>query len=162
MLHLAGLASSIETARDMAVAALTSGRAAERFAHMVAALGGPADLIDTVDKYLATAPVTLPVYARDAGRVSAIDVRALGLVIVALGGGRVRTEDSIDHAVGLTGVAILGEALEPDGRPLAIVHGRNLDDAEKAAASIRSAFTLAPPESALPDPPPLVAGRIDS
>ena len=160
MLQLGALAPSVETARDMAIAALTSGRAAEHFSRMVAALDGPRDLIDEPDKYLGSAPVTLPIYARDAGRVAAIDVRALGLAIVALGGGRVRTEDSIDHAVGLSDVATLGEAVEPGGRPLAVIHARNGDAAKNAADTIRSAFTLAPPESPLTDPPPLIAGRI--
>ena len=97
-----------------------------------------------------------------AERIVAIDVRALGLAIVTLGGGRTRTEDPIDCAVGLTDVAAIGEAVEPDGRPLAIVRARNAESAERARDTIRAAVTLARPEAAIPAPPPLVAARIVS
>ena len=144
----------------MAGKALSDGRAAERFARMVAALGGPADLLDAPTKYLTAARVTLPVFPRESGRVAAIDVRAIGLTIVALGGGRVRTGDAVDHAVGLTEIAGLGEAVEPDGRPLALVHARDIDAADRAASEIRAAFTLVSPEAPIPAAPPLIAGRI--
>ena len=48
------------------------------------------------------------------GIVAAIDTRALGLAVVALGGGRTRAEDPIDHSVGLTELAGLGDEVGPD------------------------------------------------
>ena len=68
---------------------------------MVAALGGPRDLLERPDRYLARAPVVQDIAAAEEGIVAAIDTRALGLAVVALGGGRVRVEDRIDPAVGL-------------------------------------------------------------
>jgi thymidine phosphorylase len=127
---------------------------------MVAELGGPADFLDRLERHLPAAPVILPVQAREPGRVAAIDVRRVGLAIVALGGGRTRTEDPVDLSVGLSEVAGLGEAVEPDGRPLALVHARDRDHAERARDEICAAFSLAPPEAATPALPPLVAGRI--
>ena len=51
-----------------------------------------------------------------------------GLAVVALGGGRTREDDPVDHSVGLTDVAAPGEEVAPGGRPLAMVHaqGRGL------------------------------------
>ena len=75
--------------------ALASGAAAERFARMVAALGGPADLLDDPARHLAAAPDRArgaPASARASCRRSTS--RALGLAVVALGGGRRREDDA--------------------------------------------------------------------
>jgi thymidine phosphorylase len=120
--------------------ALSSGAAAERFERMVDALGGT--LGD-----LPEAPVRREVTA--SGVVQAIDVRALGLVVMELGGGRRRETDDIDHAVGLADVAGLGE----DGRRLATVHARDEPSAARAEDAVRGAFTTG--DGAV-EPPPLV------
>ena len=70
--------------------ALHSGAAAERFAAMVAGLGGPADLLERPDAHLPVAPVTLAVEPRRVGFVTAHATRDLGLIVLALGGGRHR------------------------------------------------------------------------
>ena len=84
--------------------------------------------------------------------VSAIDVRAVGIAIVNLGGGRAREDDLVDHSVGLTEVAALGERVEPGGRPLALVHARDEDSARRAADAVRAAFVLGDPPAEIPGP----------
>jgi thymidine phosphorylase len=146
-LHLAGLVADRDEARRRAEAALSSGAAAERFARMVVALGGPADLVEHPQRHLPRAPVELPVILEGSGVVAAIDVRELGLAVIELGGGRRSTADKIDHAVGLAGLCGLGEQVGPD-RPFAIVHARSDDEAGAAAARIRAAVGVgdaAPP-----------------
>jgi thymidine phosphorylase len=123
-------------------AALEPGAAAEHFARMVAALGGPADLLERPDDHLPRAPVTVEAHAERDGVVAGLDVRAVGLAIIDLGGGRRREDDAIDHAVGLTEVAAPGERVGPHGRPLAIVHARDEDAAAHAAEAIRAAFSI--------------------
>ncbi|MGQ4880657.1 thymidine phosphorylase [Billgrantia sp. LNSP4103-1] len=120
---------------------LASGAAAERFARMVAGLGGPADLLERHDRYLPQAPVVRPVYAERNGRITRMDTRAVGLAVVELGGGRRAPEDAIDPAVGLTGIAALGEALDRE-RPLAWVHARSDAEAERAAVQLRAAIEV--------------------
>ena len=147
LLHMAGLAESEDAALLRAHQALDSGAAAERFARMVAALGGPADVFAHA---LPQAPVQREVTVQAAGVVQAIDVRALGECVVDLGGGRRVPGAAIDPAVGLSGVAERGQWLEA-GAALAIVHARTAADAERAAARVRAAFTLggdAPPSVA--------------
>ena len=63
MLILGKLAANETEARAKLQAGLDSGEAAERFSRMVAALGGPADLVERPDAYLEQAPVVLPVPA---------------------------------------------------------------------------------------------------
>lgn len=141
MLLLGGLAPDLDAARMKIEDAFASGAAAERFARMVEALGGPADLLEKPANHLAAAPIAKPVFAEAAGAVAAIDTRAVGLAVVALGGGRVRPQDPIDHAVGIVELASLGEPVGPD-RPLGIVHAR--DEAGFVAASqrLRKAYRI--------------------
>jgi thymidine phosphorylase len=63
-----------------------------------------------------------------------------------------RETDEIDHAVGLTEVAAIGEQVGPGGRPLAVVHARTDADAERAADALREAYTL----GEAPDVEPIV------
>jgi thymidine phosphorylase len=123
-------------------AALESGAAAEHFARMVVALGGPADLLERPDDHLPRAPVTVEAHAERDGVVAGVDVRAVGLAIIDLGGGRRREDEAIDHAVGLTEVAEPGERVGPHGMPLALVHARDEDSAARAAAAVSAAFSV--------------------
>ena len=118
MLLLGRLAATIEEARAQIEAALSSGRAAETFGRMVAALGGPRDLLDDPKRHLKAAPIVAAIHAERAGVVQEIATRELGLAVVAKGGGRTRPEDAIDHAVGLTEMAAVGERVDGE-RPLA-------------------------------------------
>lgn len=133
---------------------LDSGAAAERFARMVAAQGGPSDLLERPEAHLARAPVIRPVSA-PVGHVARIDVAALGHAVVALGGGRVRAGERIDPRVGLDNLARLGEAVGPD-RPLAMVHAADETAADIAVAAVAAAYHLGDPA----DPGPLVRARV--
>jgi thymidine phosphorylase len=130
--------------------ALLDGSAAERFARMTAALGGPSDLLERPDAYLPIAPVTLEVEPERAGVVTAHATRDLGLVVLNLGGGRHRDGQAIDHGVGLDRIAGVGDEVAPGGRPLAVVHARDEDSARHAAAAVRAAIAVGD------DPPPAV------
>lgn len=140
MLITGGIASDMDHARDKLLRTLASGTAAERFERMVSSLGGPTHLLRDTNA-LAKAPHIAAIHADHAGTVTAIDTRRIGLAVVELGGGRRRAEDRIDHSVGLTEIAGLGD--EVDGaHPLALVHAKNEEDATRAAAALKTAFTL--------------------
>lgn len=136
-----GLAGSAEEGAERVRQAIASGAAAERFARMVAALGGPPDLLEHPRAHLAEARETVAVAPERAGIVAAVDTRALGLAVVALGGGRTRAEDEIDVSVGLDGLARVGEEVGSE-RPLAVVHARDLGAAERAAEAARAAYRV--------------------
>jgi thymidine phosphorylase len=85
--------------------------------------------------------------------VQRIDVRGIGVGIITLGGGRARESDPVDHAVGLTEVAALGESVGPGSRPLAFIHARDQASATRAADSLTGAFTLG---DSAPAPTPAV------
>ena len=144
MLVLGGIAEGAADAEGIAREALSSGRAAEIFQKMVAALGGPNDFVDEPIKHLPKASVVVPVTPEARGEVAAIDTRALGLAVVTLGGGRARADDTIDHSVGLTELAGIGDEVG-EGTPLALVHARDEDSAKVAGAALRYAYRLGDP-----------------
>jgi thymidine phosphorylase len=152
LLVLGGVHEDLDGARRAAQQALDTGAAAERFGAMVAALGGPADLVDKANQLLPRAPVVRAVDPRAAGLVTAIDVRAVGIAVVNLGGGRARETDDVDHSVGLTDVAALGERVGAGGRPLALVHARTDASADRAAEALRSAYVIGDAAPAVTDP----------
>jgi thymidine phosphorylase len=142
MLLSAGLASNLKAAIDKAREALNSGEAAEVFGRMVAGLGGPIDFIERIDDYLPRTPIALEVRAPVAGYVASIDTRAIGITVVTLGGGRIRPQDPVDHAVGITALQPIGAKMEK-GEPIALVHARSDSDAATAASSIEMAYQFA-------------------
>lgn len=144
MLLLGRLARTPASARAALQKALDSGAAADRFARMVAAMGGPRDLVDRPGAHLEVPPVEVTVHADFRGTVSRIDTRAVGLAVVSLGGGRTRPQDDIDHAVGLTRLAAVGDEVGAgaNDRPLAVVHARTRAAADEAAVRIRAAYRV--------------------
>lgn len=151
MLVLGNLSSDRAAARAQAGEALSSGRAAERFARMVRALGGPADLLERPDAHLAAAPVVRDVFPDRTGRILSMNARAIGLAIVALGGGRTRPQEGVDPAVGFSELAPVGAVAAPDA-PLARVHARSAEDAEAAGAALRAAIKIGDGEPAIKRP----------
>jgi thymidine phosphorylase len=135
------LARTPKAARTMLQAALDSGAAAEKFGQMVAALGGPKKFVDQPWKSMERAPLQVAILPERAGTVSRIDTRAVGMVVVALGGGRTRPQDPVDHAVGLTDLAALGDSVGPN-RPLAFVHARTDAQVQQATELLRAAYRI--------------------
>jgi thymidine phosphorylase len=141
LLALSGLTVTAAAGRAKAEIALGNGQPAEIFAKMVAALGGPRDFLQRPTTYLAAAPVIRPCPPLQSGIVQAVDARILGVAVLTLGGGRRRAEDKIDHRVGLTEVAGVGEHLD-HARPLAMVHAPDEETATAAIAELQRAYTL--------------------
>mmetsp|Transcript_9927 Transcript_9927/g.18986 ORF Transcript_9927/g.18986 Transcript_9927/m.18986 type:complete len:158 (+) Transcript_9927:2-475(+) len=147
MLVLGGLATDANAARVKLQAALDSGAAAEKFAQMVVALGGPADLLERPEAYLAAAPVVKPVAAPRAGVITTMATRELGVTIVELGGGRRQAADAIDMRVGFSAVKPVGTRVAA-GEPLALIHAADEAGADRAIASYLAAVGLGDAEVA--------------
>jgi thymidine phosphorylase len=141
MLFLGKLARTKSSARSQLKAVLDSGAAAERFDTMVAGLGGPKGFISDPWKHMQRAPLQVAVAADRSGTVAAVDTRAVGMVVVALGGGRTRPHDPVDHAVGLTSLAGIGDVVGSD-RPLAIVHARTDAQVAQVGDLLRAAYRI--------------------
>ena len=147
LLQLGGLASNPDEAGEMVRSSLDSGRAAEQFATMVAAQGGPSRLLQDPEAFLPSAPVIKPVFANTSGYISSIDTKAVGSAVIFLGGGRQRVEDTIDPAVGIAQIANVGQPVD-SGIPLAYIHAASESAWERAAALLKSSFQIGPEQNA--------------
>src|SRR5258706_434780 len=141
------LSKKLAAGLDALVRSLGQGHAAEVFAKMVSALGGPKLLMERPDVYLPVATVKVAVRAPRDGVIAAIDTRALGIAVVALGGGRQRAADKIDFTVGISEFAALGATVNT-GDALAIVHAPDEHAAKAVIGNVVKAFTIT--EGAVP------------
>ena len=131
--------------------ALASGRARQRFERWAALQGADPGWLRKPAFPLA--PVERPLLARRSGRLAAVDVRQLGLLIVEAGGGRSRPDDAIDFGISLEVKARLGEEVH-EGEELARVYLRR--DADRLAGLFAACFTVADEGVA----PPLIPARV--
>jgi pyrimidine-nucleoside phosphorylase len=131
--------------------ALASGRALERCERWAALQG--ADTAWLKQPVFPLAPVKKPLLAKRPGRLAAVDVRQLGLLLVEAGGGRTRPEDSIDFGISLEIKIRLGQEVR-EGDELARVYLRRED--EGLAALFAGCFTVADEGTA----PPLIPTRL--
>lgn len=153
---LAGAVRDPASAMSMVTEKLADGSAAQRFAAMVRALDGPADLMTDPDQYLVQADIVAPVYATTTGFVASMDCYRIGMALVAMGAGRVNPDDAIDFAVGISRAAHVGDAAGPDA-PLCLLHARTAAQWDHAAAELRSAYQIAEER---PPAAPIFRGRL--
>jgi thymidine phosphorylase len=141
LLEGGGLAPDADAGAAQIDRALSSGAAAERFAQMVAMMGGPLRLAEDWRRFLPEAPVIREVAAPEAGYVTAMEGEKLGLAVVALGGGRQVESDVVDPAVGLSEMVRLGAWVEK-GAPLCRVHAAREEAAAEAEAAVLGAVEI--------------------
>ena len=123
---LKNIASSEQEARIKLQHALDSGKAAECFSKMTAALGGPTDLTENPWKHLPKAEIIRPVYTDKTGYVCAMDAYRIGSTMITLGGQRKNFDQRLNYSVGFSNFIQIGDKLDPE-KPIAIIHAANED-----------------------------------
>ena len=88
---------------------LESGHVAECFEKMVSALGGPKNFLSIYQKVLPRAKSIIPVKAKKEGFISQINTKALGDILIKIGGGRQKASEKLDLSVGFTKVVKTGK-----------------------------------------------------
>jgi len=140
MVHMAKPQDSMDEIRQRLIGYLNSGAAFEKFSKIVSAQGGDVSYLEEPTKFQ-PAKVTEQFVAQQSGYISYIDVRALGMAVVELGGGRKRVDDVIDHSVGLTGLNRVGKKVE-QGDTLAVIHANDSDKAKMAHEMIAASYQI--------------------
>jgi pyrimidine-nucleoside phosphorylase len=144
MCTLAGIQADVEHV-------LRSGAGRAKFEEMLAAQGG------RLAEGLPVAPVQVPLASPRDGHVEAIDALEIGLAAVDLGAGRMRKEDTIDHAAGFVIEAEVGAHVRK-GEPLVTVHARSRELVERVAQRVQDAWSVVDHEVRRP---PHVLARVD-
>jgi thymidine phosphorylase len=136
MVLLAGLDRDEDAATRRVDVALTSGRALEIFTRLIERHGGNPRIVDDY-ALLPSTPDRERVCATHAGYVTAIHAEAIGRAAHALGAGRSRVGEAIDHGVGIVVRVAVGEAVAAGDVLLELHHrgGRGTDTARQWCAA---------------------------
>jgi pyrimidine-nucleoside phosphorylase len=136
LLALSDLALDEDAARERVATSLADGSALAAYDRWIRAQGGDPD-----PDLLPRAEVVLQVPAPTGGFVRKVRAREVAAVAMALGAGRERKEDPVDHAVGVVCRAKRGDRVER-GDPLAEVHARAGPAAEGAEIALLAAYEI--------------------
>jgi pyrimidine-nucleoside phosphorylase len=137
MLVLGRRAKDLGEGRRMAEKAIADGRAYEKFRVLVRAQGGDVSCVDDPAK-LPRARLVEVVEAPRSGFISQVHARSVGEAAVALGAGRAKKGDPIDHAVGFVIHRKVGDRIEK-GEPLFTLYANDADKVAAARAAVLSA-----------------------
>jgi len=140
MLVLAGAEGDAAAATARLERSIASGAALAKFRELLEAQGGDPRVVDEPSR-LPQARARGPLPSPAAGFVQRVDAMGVALAALRLGAGRARAEDSVDHAVGLTGLVKVGDRVARGG-PLCVVHSN--DDRARAEAEemLRAAIAV--------------------
>lgn len=136
MLCLAKVAKDAQAAEAMLREVVANGKALAKFREIVVAQGGDARVCDDPSATPPAARICETMTASSAGHVQSVDAMAVALAALDLGAGRRAATDTVDHAVGFTRIAKVGERVEA-GDVLLEIHAN--DEAPLAVARERLA-----------------------
>ena len=140
MLVLGRRAPDLDSARQMAEAAIRTGDAFEKFRILVCAQGGDVSYVDDPQKF-PNAKIIEVVKADRSGYLAQVHARIIGEAAVILGAGRTRKEDPVDHVVGFSIHRKVGEFIEQD-QPLITIFANNEKRLDEVRNNVRAAFGL--------------------
>ncbi len=141
MLVLCGVADSIEDSKSKIQTHLSSGAALKKFRENIACQNGDASVCDNPEKLFDKNLFEFEIKANESGFVSEIDTLAIGNSIVEIGGGRMKAEDSIDHAVGFACEKKIGEEIKQN-ETLGILYSRDENQAHQISEKLRNAYKI--------------------
>jgi pyrimidine-nucleoside phosphorylase len=138
MLVLGRRAPDLESGRRMAEAVVGSGAAFEKFRVLVGAQGGDVSFVDDPGKFPKAKFVEVIKTDRN-GYLDRVNARVIGEAAVALGAGRAKKGEAVDHAVGFIIHRKVGDYLEIN-QPLFSVCANEAAKLAEARESVRAAF----------------------
>ena len=141
MLAMSDLGVDEAEGRRRATQAIASGAAVACAERWVEAQGGDPRVVADPWSVLERAPVEAEVPAPRSGNVSACHALAIGRAAMALGAGRARKGEPVDHAVGVVLVRTVGDRVE-QGAPLARVLGRDREAVARAVDEVAAAYAI--------------------
>ena len=149
MLLLGKRAKDLDEGRRMAEGSIVNGSAFEKFRVLVQAQGGDVSFVDDPEKFPKAKLVDV-VKAPRSGFISQVHARIVGEASVALGAGRAKKGDSVDHAVGIVIHHKVGDHIE-EGQPLFTIHANDAEKSVEARVSMLKAHIFSDiPVSVLP------------
>ena len=131
---------TLEECRAMAQETITSGKALDTFARMVAAQGGNAEFIYHPENF-AKAPYVREVKVDKDGYIASVNTEQYGLASLLLGAGRNTKEDEIDLSAGYLLKKKTGDAVKA-GDTLAVLYASREELFDAAERTLLNATTI--------------------
>lgn len=141
MLVQTSIAPNQNEAKKKIKQVLDSGEALERFRQNIELQGGDPTICDRPEKLLTKGLRKHEVISPANGYVSEVDALAVGQSVCDIGGGRVKAEDKVDHAVGFESVAKIGAKVKK-GDVLGVVFTRTAADANRISEKLQNAYKI--------------------
>ena len=141
MLVLSNVDESLAAARDRLGKIVSSGQALECFRQNVAAQGGESKVCDNPAGFLPLVKESFKVESPRSGFVTKVNTSEIGHAIAAIGGGRVRIDDTIDPTVGFIAEVRIGDGVD-EGAAIGTVYCRDRSSAEEAGKRIQAAYEI--------------------
>src|SRR6185503_567657 len=107
----------------------------------IEAQGGEPRVCDDPAGFLPLATESFKVESPRSGYVIKVNTAEIGHAIAAIGGGRVRIDDTIDPSVGFIAEARIGDRVA-DGAVLGLVYCRDEAKANEAAERIQASYEI--------------------
>lgn len=140
-LVMARVCSDLEQAEKMLLEKLTNGQALSRFLELINAQGGQAAIFEPEQGYLPAARYQHVLTSTRSGYVTRVRPKEIGLAVALLGGGRMRTTDTIDPSVGLTIHVKCGEYVQAQAE-LMVIYYNHEDRLDQARPYLTNAVTI--------------------
>ncbi|CAN5675239.1 pyrimidine-nucleoside phosphorylase [soil metagenome] len=141
MLVLSASDKTVQSAKCKVQSYLESGAALEKFRENIECQNGDAKVCDAPESLFDKNLFKFEIKANESGFVSEIDTLAIGNAIALIGGGRIKTEDSIDHAVGFACERKIGEEIK-ENEILGILYSRDENQAHQISEKLRNAYKI--------------------
>jgi len=136
MLKMAKIRGGIELLQEK----IESGAALSKFGKMIECQGGDSRVIEDYS-YLPVPRYTIDIMTPRTGYISGLDCFSIGMLLIDLGGGRKRKEDSIDASCGFKIHKKTGDRVNK-GTCLAHVCSDDRAKAQRIADKLRQAFSI--------------------
>ena len=140
IIKLAGNGNNLEENKLKILENIENGKAYNKFLELVKKQDGDVSFIENPEKF-EKAKYILPVIAEKSGYVETLNAEKVGIISVDLGAGRVKKEDSIDHAVGIVLNKKVADEVK-SGDILAYIHANDEEKAKRAVEQLKDTYKI--------------------
>ena len=141
MLKLAGKGNNLEENESKMLENISNGKALEKFKELVANQGGDVSYIEDTNKFEKAKYILPVILENQKGTVKELKAEEIGKLSVFLGGGRIRKEDKIDSAVGITLNKKVGDKVEKSDI-VAYIHSNDEEKGKEAVQRLKKIYII--------------------
>lgn len=149
MLVLAGVAGDRSEALKIAEETIANGSALDKFFRNCESQGGDRSICTDPKQLLDHDLYEHFVRSETDGNIAEVNARSIGEAIVSIGGGRIKAEDEIDHAVGFACEAKIGDQINA-GDTLGILYCRSKEQADSISEKLTNAYKISEQKVSIP------------